>query len=152
MADDPQFTIRDRRRQREEPSPPSAFPSGRIDRSAAFTQSSQPPPPNKAEAGLPGESIPLHPPSSFSELMMGLASSAVVALGLGPTDDPSAAAHPLNLDAARHAIDLLAILEEKTTGNLTPDEQQLLQHLLSTLRFTFVEKSRSPAPPAGGVG
>jgi hypothetical protein len=61
--------------------------------------------------------------------------------------DPSTDYPPQDIHQARHLIDLLGVLEQKTTGNLTPDEQQLLQQLLYTLRLSFVEQNR-PGPPA----
>jgi hypothetical protein len=41
---------------------------------------------------------------------------------------------------ARHNIDLLELMQEKTRGNRTPEEEQLLTHLLFQLRMTFVQK------------
>lgn len=65
-----------------------------------------------------------------------------------------------NLEAARFTIDLLGMLEEKTKGNLTPDEDHLLQQVVTTLRLNFVdemkrEETRTDAPmeePAAGEG
>ena len=52
---------------------------------------------------------------------------------------------------ARHTIDLLALLEEKTRGNLTMDEQRLLENSLTELRFRFIQAFEShPAQPAEG--
>ena len=44
-----------------------------------------------------------------------------------------------NLDMARHSIDLLAILQSKTKGNLTMEEQRLLENSLTELRFRYVQ-------------
>lgn len=44
-----------------------------------------------------------------------------------------------NLPLARHSIDMLATLQEKTRGNLTPEEQRLLENSLTELRFRFVQ-------------
>ena len=49
-------------------------------------------------------------------------------------------ATPPNLSMAKHNIELLALLEVKTKGNRTPDEDQLLAHLLYQLRMSFVQK------------
>jgi hypothetical protein len=49
---------------------------------------------------------------------------------------------------AKHAIDLLTVLEEKTKGNLSSEEQQILESLLFDLRLRYVEALK--APPAGG--
>ena len=49
----------------------------------------------------------------------------------------------LNLPAARHAIDMLAMLPEKTKGNLSLEEQRLIENSLTELRFRFVQVSES---------
>lgn len=75
---------------------------------------------------------------SFTALVISLASSAAVHFGdLG--DPVTGEKQPANLIAARHAIDLLSILEEKTAGNLTEDEQQVLEQVLVELRMRFVQ-------------
>ena len=47
-----------------------------------------------------------------------------------------------NLDAARFAIDLLGMIEEKTKGNLAGEEEQLLQQVVTTLRLSFVDEAK----------
>ena len=75
---------------------------------------------------------------SFTALIISLASSAAVHFGdLG--DPVTHQKQPPNMIAARHAIDLLSILEEKTRGNLTDDEQQTLKQVLVELRMRFVQ-------------
>jgi hypothetical protein len=75
---------------------------------------------------------------SFIALVISLASSAAVHFGdLG--DPVTHEKQPPNLIAARHAIDLLSILEEKTKGNLTEEEQQTLEQVLVELRLRFVQ-------------
>lgn len=75
---------------------------------------------------------------SFNALVISLASSAAVHFGdLG--DPVTGEKQPPNLIAARHAIDLLSILEEKTKGNLTEEEQQVLKQVLVELRMRFVQ-------------
>ncbi len=44
-----------------------------------------------------------------------------------------------NFEMAKHNIDLLELLQEKTKGNLTPDEQQLITHLLFQVRMAYVQ-------------
>jgi hypothetical protein len=44
-----------------------------------------------------------------------------------------------DLEMARHNIDLLELLQDKTKGNRTPEEDQLLEHLLFQLRMTYVK-------------
>lgn len=79
------------------------------------------------------------PPADFSFLVESILMQAQVQLGLidlsGEDDDGS---EP-NLPLARHSIDLLAMLGEKTKGNLTVEEQRLLENGLTELRFRYVQ-------------
>jgi len=83
------------------------------------------------------ERIPL-PPASFTFLTLSLRTQAEMQLGLlhfGPEEEKP---RP-DLDLARHTIDLLGVLREKTRGNLTLEEQRLLENSLTELRFRFVQ-------------
>lgn len=75
--------------------------------------------------------------ASFSMLVMSIASSAAMALGLTP--DPSTGTTASDRNMARFNIDLLVILKEKTKGQLTKDEESLLDHLVSDLQLKFVQ-------------
>jgi hypothetical protein len=82
---------------------------------------------------------PSLPPATFDFLVYSLRMQAEVNLGMLP---PNAADEDYlgpDLEAARHYIDLLAVLQEKTRGNLTADEQQALDNALTEMRFGFVE-------------
>ena len=72
----------------------------------------------------------------FESLVMSLSTSAMYQLGL--VEDPARGALPADLEAARHTIDMLAVIQEKTRGNLTPKEEQLLEQLLYELRLAYV--------------
>lgn len=76
----------------------------------------------------------------FSGFIIGLATQTFTFLGEMP--DPRSGQSAVNLDAARHTIDILGVLEEKTKGNLTASEEQLLKEVLSSLRIGFVARSR----------
>jgi len=78
-------------------------------------------------------------PVDFSGLLMSLASNAMIHLGEPLPDGRTA---PVNLPHAQEMIDLLALLDAKTKGNLTPAESSLLANLLYTLRLRYVEKAR----------
>jgi len=81
------------------------------------------------------------PPATFDFLVLSLKMQAEVHLGLyrfGEGEDPS---QP-NLPLARHSIDLLGMLLEKTQGNLNMDEKRLLENSLTELRFRYVEASK----------
>ena len=53
---------------------------------------------------------------------------------------------PPDLEAASQLIDILAMLEEKTRGNLTAEERQLLEQIVYELRMRFVEAKKSQSP------
>jgi hypothetical protein len=80
------------------------------------------------------------PPPSFPLLIATYASQASVAFGHIP--NPIDGKTELRLDLAKHAIDMLAILEEKTRGNLTHEEASMLENALHQLRMAYVEASR----------
>jgi len=89
------------------------------------------------------------PPANFLFLVESILMQAQVQLGLlsfGENDERPEA----NLPLARHSIDILAMLQEKTKGNLTSEEQRLLENGLTELRFRFVQVSdelnRAAAP------
>ncbi len=81
--------------------------------------------------------------SDFSTFVLSLASAVMVHLGRVP--DPTGQGGAANLELARHSIDLLAMLEEKTRGNLTAEEAQLLTRLLHDTRMAWVEEQRRAA-------
>jgi len=76
----------------------------------------------------------------FTTFVLSLGSSALV--HLGDIEHPEAGAARENLALARQTIDILAMLSEKTRGNLAPEEARFLADLLSELRLRFVERSR----------
>jgi len=79
-------------------------------------------------------------PVDFSTHVLSLASSALIALGKMPA--PDGAQHPLDLETARHLVDVLGMLEQKTKGNLDEAEQKLLQSLIYDLRVAFVDAQK----------
>ena len=79
---------------------------------------------------------------SFISLVISLASSAAVHFGdLG--DPVTGEKQPPNLHAAKHAIELLTILQEKTQGNLSEEETQVLSQVLTELRLRFVQVAKA---------
>lgn len=81
------------------------------------------------------------PPLDFSTLVLSMATQGFVSLGLVPPPDGSASA--IDLEAASQVIDSLAVLETKTRGNLTDDENKLLESLLFDLRVRYVETAKA---------
>ncbi len=77
------------------------------------------------------------PKIDFSNFILSLYSSGLVQLG--KVEDPSNGKKTINLDLAKHTIDMIAMLEEKTRGNLNEEEKNLLKALLSEIRIAFVE-------------
>ncbi len=88
------------------------------------------------------------PPPTFEFLVFSLKTQAEMQLGLISFGEKP---EPPNLDAASHAIDLLAMIADKTRGNLSLEEQRLIENSLTELRFRFVQvraESEKPATPA----
>ena len=80
------------------------------------------------------------PEIDFSTFVISLSTSAMYHLGVIP--DPEGKAPETNLPMAKQTIDILAMLREKTQGNLSPEETQLLNHLLYDLRMRFVGSAK----------
>lgn len=76
-------------------------------------------------------------PLTFTLFVLSLASSA--AIHFGDLPDPSGATGPPNLDGAAQMIEILSLLDQKTRGNLTAEERQVLEQVLYELRLRFVE-------------
>lgn len=77
---------------------------------------------------------------SFTAFVLSLASSAAIHFGDLPDPESGAKVEP-NLEGASQMIDILALLEEKTRGNLTAEERQVLEQVLYELRLRFIEVS-----------
>jgi hypothetical protein len=81
------------------------------------------------------------PPVEFTTFVLSLSHSALMHLGEAPDPDTGGVVQK-NLQLARQTIDLIAMLEEKTKGNLTGDEERLLAQILFDLRMRYVEKAK----------
>jgi hypothetical protein len=79
---------------------------------------------------------------SFASFLLSLSTQALV--HLGEIADPVDGSTHVSLDAARQIIDILAVLREKTTGNLDPAENALLESALYDLRMKYVDRARHP--------
>ena len=89
--------------------------------------------------------IPM-PPASFTFIVLSLRAQAEMHLGLisfGEEEKPTP-----DLPLARHNIDLMAVLLEKTKGNLDLEERRLLENSITELRFRFVQVSEDVAKAA----
>lgn len=94
------------------------------------------------------------PPANFSFLVESILMQTQMQLGLLNFGDKDEDNQP-NLPLAHHSIDLLGMLQEKTRGNLTTEEQRLIENGLTELRFRFVQvtdelkkKAAAAAAPA----
>jgi hypothetical protein len=86
--------------------------------------------------------------TSFLAFVMSLATTAAV--HFGDIEDPSVGKTERNLPAARQMIELLAMLQEKTKGNLEPEEHQFLDQVLYELRMRFVSLAQDAGGEVGG--
>jgi hypothetical protein len=120
------FTIVDRRGEERGPEAPGAE-----------AQTPAAPGPDDTGAGQ----APL-PPVDFASFLISLGTSALFHLGQVADPETGAPREP-DLPVARHTIDTLELLAEKTRGNLTSEEDELLRNLLTDLRMRFVQASRA---------
>lgn len=90
------------------------------------------------------------PGVDFPTFVLSLAHSALVHLGVAP-DPATGKQHAPSLPLARQTIDLVSLLAEKTKGNLSGEEERLIEQLLYDLRLHYVEASRSGGVAPGGV-
>jgi hypothetical protein len=121
-------------------SPPPPPPPPRREAPRAAEPQRQRPEPQRQrpepETG-PRRDLPL---ADFTMLVNMLVTNAMVFLGQMPA--PGSQQYMRNLPQAQHMIDLLMVLREKTRGNLTPDEDQMMQDLLPQLQMAYVSASR----------
>lgn len=89
------------------------------------------------------------PPATLEFLVLSLKFQAESHLGLVHFGEEKDRPEP-NLQLARHSIDMLAMLQEKTRGNLTTEEQRLVENTVTELRFRFVyateQAAKQPVP------
>ena len=90
--------------------------------------------------GVSVGTAPELPRIDFATFVLSLSHSALMHLGDAP--DPGGAKAPPDLEMARQTIDLLALLEEKTHGNLTGEEERMLASALTDLKLRFLEVSK----------
>ncbi len=79
-------------------------------------------------------------PASFGNFFMSLASQAAASLGAMP--HPVTGQRSIDLETGKHWINILGMLEEKTKGNLHPQEAELVKSLTSDLRLQYVQVQR----------
>jgi hypothetical protein len=123
------FTIKDRRAFDE---------SGDLKAEEAAEKPKEAGKPKEAEAPPRKEAeTPPLPEVNFNSLIFSLSSSAL--LHLGEIADPATGTKKKDLALAKHTIDTLAMLKEKTKGNLDEEEERFLESILADLRWRYVK-------------
>lgn len=145
MADESEergFTIVDKRgASAAQPKPGAGEAAAAADRGAGAAAGADSAAATPGEAAPSGEGAPPLPPVDFTSFALSLGTSALYHLGLvaNPAAEDADARSEPNLPVARHTIDTLELLQQKTQGNLSEQEAALLAELLSELRLRFVE-------------
>ncbi|MEE8111005.1 MAG: DUF1844 domain-containing protein [bacterium] len=131
------FTVTDRRFSKRDPEEPRTEPE-------------RPPEPEPSQAAReePQKGPAASPQADFAGFILSLANTALINMGVAP--DPMGGQPEVHLDGAEQMIDILGILQEKTQGNLTKEEEGLLDQILSELRMRYVEVARSGGGQAPG--
>ena len=136
MAEDESFKVTDRRGRSREDSEEASSPDQRASLIGAA------PPRGEARSAVPPDAAS-HGPDLQSLFVM-FASSALI--GLGDAVDPSTGERHVDLDQARDAIDVLALLRDKTAGNRTEEESHLLEQVMYDLQMRFVRATEAARP------
>ena len=106
------------------------------------TAQKQEPEPETAQKEAPGpkesEAKTQLPEINFQTFLFSLNASAFVQLGV--MEDPATGKKEKNLPLAKQTIDMLTMLQEKTAGNLTKEEEEMLKHILYDLRIRYVKE------------
>ena len=123
------FTVKDKR----------AFDSsGKVRESAEKAEDTTEKPKEEPEKEGVKQAPPL-PEVNFSTFLLSLSSSAL--LHMGEIPDPQSGEKMKDMALAKQSIDILTLLKDKTEGNLTDEEKNLLENLLYDLRMRFVKAS-----------
>lgn len=113
-------------------------------RSVGSDASAEAPPPVRGDAPSGASESRALPPVDFQTFLISLGSSVLLHLGHIDGDEAAGAPPPpKDLVMAQHTIEVLAMLQEKTKGNLSAAEERLLGSLLYDLRLRFVEASQT---------
>lgn len=127
MPDKKDFIIKDKRK----------FTEGDKDQDKIEEKAKVEEPKKAAEPKKPKEDIQL-PEINFATFIFSLNHSVLVHLGL--IEDPATGETAKNLPLAKQTIDILGMLEEKTRGNLTNDEEKMLKNILYDLRMIYIKE------------
>jgi hypothetical protein len=126
------FTVKDRRLFSEEGEPAEKVEPTSAEGPKRVVESEPSSPDLKSQTPLPQ--------INFPTFVASLNASALVHLGV--IEDPVSGKAEKNLAMAKQTIDILSMLQQKTTGNLTPDEDSMLKSILYDLRILFVKEKQ----------
>lgn len=130
MEEKQEFTIRDRRSSVSENAAETAEKPSNNDAEAGRQQPSETPGTETQK-----ETTPL-PELDFSSFILSLATTVQVSLGAVP--NPQTNLQTQNLSAAKQMIDIITMLKDKTQGNLSNEEQRLIESILYNLRMHYI--------------
>jgi hypothetical protein len=139
--------IREEFREQIKPADPSAKPIEKPQPQAAEPKSAEPQQPNRENRRAPGGerrrsmADSPDPGTPFTNFVQTLAAQAYMSLGMLP--NPYQQGSKPDVGAARQLIDILAMLQEKTAGNLTPDEEDFLHTLVGELKLAYVKITKN---------
>jgi hypothetical protein len=131
--DEQGFRVTDKRGFREDGETQTPETSNKADEKPAGE------PASSEESGSAEQGASARPPIDFPSYLLSYYTQGLVLLGEVP--NPYTNKKEEDVDAARHTIDILTMLEEKTKGNLSNEEQQLLESVLYELRMKFMAKT-----------
>jgi hypothetical protein len=121
------------------------------------TQASTPPPEPQAQAEQPEEEEfdeaeleGAHDPASFVNFLMSIAQNAASALGM--MEHPVTHQREVDLELGKHWIDVIGMLQSKTKGNLSKQEDQMIEGLLADLRMQYVSLANASQKPRAFSG
>ncbi|NWG75401.1 MAG: DUF1844 domain-containing protein [Rubrivivax sp.] len=127
------FRVTDKRGFNQDGEPCTPEPAKNVEKEPAGEASAS------ADAKSSGQEAPPRPAIDFPSYILGYYTQGLVLLGEVP--NPYTNKKEEDVEAARHTIDILSMLEEKTKGNLSKEENQLLENVLFELRMKFMAKT-----------
>jgi Domain of unknown function (DUF1844) len=167
QEEQPTFKVTDRRLFNADGSPRELTPEEEAAAAAAPAVAAEPPKEPAAPAAAPqaatetsaeadeeefseADLADARDPASFVSFLMSIASNAASALGM--MEHPVTHQREVDVELGKHWIDVLGMLQKKTTGNLTPQEKRMLEGLLADLRMQYVSLVNSPQQPGRFTG
>jgi len=135
MPDDKGFVIKDRRFSATEGQDQKQEPGKEKEKQAEGEKAKE----EEERKVLEADQEKAMPEVRFETFIASISASALV--HLGEIADPATGKQARHLPMAKHTIDILAMLEEKTRGNLAEDESQFLKNILYDLRLRYVRQA-----------